>query len=1002
MKTRRGFVFRVFIILFFSFSSYTIPILQKQIAVMKRMYLLLAIIFAISSYTYSQTAIKTSFETTDGYTVAAIAGVNNWSGDGVITTDAGYVKTGSQALRLSSAASSVRLDHTAYAKDATGLTDDVYLDIWIKAAALNGQFTISTYDLTPNSSAKRAFEVILTSGHKIKIYSKGTGSEDASFTIGEWFRISAKIDYAAGTYQVAVNGTLIDKTYNFREDYTPETLGRPSGNKEYHNIRFSNGNATNDIAFEDFYIGTEPIDDVTFGSPNYTRTVTVTQPSNGVITLSPQKEFYNLNEEVSASIAVADHYKFTGWTCDLSGTASPNTFTVTKNMTIGATVEIDNNNPPPTYTITVQQPQEGGSIALEPQQDTYYEGTSVKAIVSLNIGYDFKGWTNDLDGTDNPQTFAITKDMTIGATIEEKTEVGEVIRVNTASALKTALADMVPGDEIVVADGDYNIGGVALKNLGGTNSKPVIVRAENIGKAKLTNKSYFTLTGCENIIFQGFIFDLEHVSTIFKLEGSSYIRITQNEFRMSSTESQSSKWIILGEIWKNEICRSKYNRIDHNLFDGKMDGGAWVVIDGSHGTVPEISKYDKIDHNHFRNNKPRVTNEKETIRMGVSDLSMKSAYTIVEYNLFEECDGDPEVVSVKSCDNIVRYNTFLRSLGTLSLRHGFRNTAEGNYFFGDGKTDENGNGCGGVRVYGLDHVIINNYFEGLTGKKWDAAITITNGDVANSSSSTTSHNIPENVVFAFNTLVNNVSDIEIGFDNNGNYGKAPKNCLIANNIIVNDTEQMILSYSNAALNGVKFENNIMYPTGTSSIGITYTESQIKVVDPMLVKTNMRTPDNTRYSVPYETYKISSGSPAINASTGAYTYLLLDSEGQARQGVADIGADEYNTTDKVTTGVLGADQVGIHGTLTNYETSNTTGVGGESISEIIIYPNPVTDVLNIKSDKDIHEVEIFSLTGRSVLKTTYSSVDLSNFQTGIYLIEITYSDGNKTKSKFLKK
>jgi hypothetical protein len=40
---------------------------------------------------------------------------------------------------------------------------------------------------------------------------------------------------------------------------------------------------------------------------------------------------------------------------------------------------------------------------------------------------------------------------------------------------------------------------------------------------------------------------------------------------------------------------------------------------------------------------------------------------------------------------------------------------EGNYFFGEGKTVESDGqklGCGGVRVYGIGHVVVNNYFEG--------------------------------------------------------------------------------------------------------------------------------------------------------------------------------------------------------------------------------------------------------------------------------------------------
>lgn len=956
----------------------------------------------ISSNICSQTAIQTSFETDEGYTSGNIAGTNNWSGNGTLTAEPAYIKTGLQSLRLSSTASSLQTDHIAYAKDKTGLINDVYLDLWLNIQSLNGEFTVTTYDLTPNSSSKRGAMFAFTSAGQIKIYSGSSGSNEQAYTKNDWIRISARIDYSAGTYQLAINGNLIDKTFNFRESYTPESLGRPSGQKEFHSLRFSNGTATNDIAVDDLYIGTNPIADVNFGSPNLSRTISIAQPANATITLLPQKDTYDLDETVTASIAVDNHYIFSGWTGDLSGTDNPASFTVTKNMAIGANITIDQSNPPASYSVTLNQPTEGGQIIIEPIQSSYYEGTQIKLIATTNIGYEFRGWSGDLTGNENPKTITIRNNLTVGADIIEKTETGTIKEVNTVSQLKTALTAMIPGDEIVVADGNYNLGGMSLKNLGGTNSKPVIVRAANLGKASLTGKTYFTLTGCENIIFQGFKFDLEHVSTIFKLEGSSFIRITQNEFRMASTDSQSSKWIIIGEIWENEICRSKYNRIDHNLFEGKYDSGAWVVIDGSHGTIPEISKYDRIDHNHFRFCQPRVVNEKETIRVGVSDLSMKSAFCTVEYNLFEECDGDPEVVSIKSCDNIIRGNTFRKSLGTLSLRHGVRNRAEGNYFFGDGKTDEEGNGCGGLRVYGIDHVIVNNYFEGLTGSKWDAAITLTNGDVTNSSSSLTSHFLPENVIVAFNTLVNNESDIEIGFDNGGKYGKSPKNCLIAHNIIINDKNQIVKSYSQASLSGVRFENNRMYPTGTSSIGINYTDNQIKIEDPKLVKTNGRTPEQMNIITPFATYKLSADSPCRNAATGSIDYLTTDSEGQPRSGIFDLGADEYSPNSPILTGVIGAEQSGVNGTLEGYENgANNLYNPLMDGKEISISPNPASDILTIHTASEIKTASITAVTGEELIRETTKMLNISSLISGVYLLCVIFEDGKTYQTKFIK-
>lgn len=55
-------------------------------------------------------------------------------------------------------------------------------------------------------------------------------------------------------------------------------------------------------------------------------------------------------------------------------------------------------------------------------------------------------------------------------------------------------------------------------------------------------------------------------------------------------------------------------------------------------------------------------------------------------------------------------------------------------------------GCGGVRVYGIGHVVVNNYFEGLTGDKWDPVLAITNGDKSNGGDlNNSSHLVPENL-----------------------------------------------------------------------------------------------------------------------------------------------------------------------------------------------------------------------------------------------------------------
>jgi poly(beta-D-mannuronate) lyase len=49
---------------------------------------------------------------------------------------------------------------------------------------------------------------------------------------------------------------------------------------------------------------------------------------------------------------------------------------------------------------------------------------------------------------------------------------------------------------------------------------------------------------------------------------------------------------------------------------------------------------------------------------------MSNSRTVVEHNLFQECNGEIEIVSSKSCENTYRYNTFLNCEGAVTLRHG--------------------------------------------------------------------------------------------------------------------------------------------------------------------------------------------------------------------------------------------------------------------------------------------------------------------------------------------
>ena len=69
---------------------------------------------------------------------------------------------------------------------------------------------------------------------------------------------------------------------------------------------------------------------------------------------------------------------------------------------------------------------------------------------------------------------------------------------------------------------------------------------------------------------------------------------------------------------------------------------------------------------------------------------------------------------------------------------------------------------------------------------------------------------------------------------------------------------------------------------------------------------------------------------------------------------------------------------------------------ENASRCQIYPNPFTDVLRITTDNIAHSISVYDLYGRLLKKQEVSStqfeLDLSEFSTGTYLLQVDYGDG----------
>lgn len=78
---------------------------------------------------------------------------------------------------------------------------------------------------------------------------------------------------------------------------------------------------------------------------------------------------------------------------------------------------------------------------------------------------------------------------------------------------------------------------------------------------------------------------------------------------------------------------------------------------------------------------------------------------------------------------------------------------------------------------------------------------------------------------------------------------------------------------------------------------------------------------------------------------------------------------------------------------------TLGVDDFSADVFSVYPNPVIDVLNIRSAVTVDKIAIYDVLGKNVLEATPDvvspSIDMSALNSGIYLIQVTIGNASKT-------
>lgn len=548
--------------------------------------------------------------------------------------------------------------------------------------------------------------------------------------------------------------------------------------------------------------------------------------------------------------------------------------------------------------------------------------------------------------------------------------------VTNSLELKNAIQNAIPGDVIILKNGTWQDIQIEFKN-NGTSLLPIILKAETSGKVLLTGKSNLRIAGNYLIVDGLFFKDGYSTSGVAVVEFKSSAGVESNFCRLTNTSivdynptdsKLDYKWISL---------YGTHNRVDHCYLKGKTNIGTTLVV-----WLSNKPNYHLIDSNYFAFRPPYPENGAETIRVGTSDWSMYDSFTTVEYNYFEECNGETEIISNKSCNNVYRYNTFKNCQGTLTLRHGNNCTVEGNYFFCGKKTDS-----GGIRIIGEDHKVINNYIEDSYGTSFKSAITLMNG-VPNS---------PLNRYFqvkralvAHNTIVNAKVSINIGAGKDSELTLPPIDCTIANNIFYS-AYSPIVTLTDQPIN-MHWTSNIFYG---GNIGMSIS-SENYFQNPELIKSI----DGL--------YRLSPNSFAIDRGTSLSTTILYDFDGQKRNEKPDIGADEFSLEEIKIKPVSSKDVGPEYLRTTSIQEKKMTNLPSE-IELHQNYPNPFNPKTLIKfsipSSFGFQELQlsVYNLLGIELIKLFEGKkspgiyeiqFDAKNLSSGIYFCKLQI--GNNVK------
>ncbi len=312
--------------------------------------------------------------------------------------------------------------------------------------------------------------------------------------------------------------------------------------------------------------------------------------------------------------------------------------------------------------------------------------TKIKLDAGFNCGY-----VEVIIQTNNQQTGEVFIDNL------KITDLGEGEKDLVSGPMRIAVMEKLdnakPGDVIEIPNGEYKDISIFMRP-SGTADKPITLKAQEDGKVILKGKSEIRILGSYCIV-SGIVFKNATSEQLVRFEPESqYCTFTNSAIIDCDHEdiTQSQKQVYI---------RGQHHTVSNIYFKNKSSVGQMIEVPRD----TDDPDYHIIQNCYFGGFKMGSVNGLETIRIGRSDKSQSSSYTVIKGCFFEMCNGENELISLKSSQNEVLNNTFYNSQGSMYFRQGWGSLFEGNVMIGPPISST----ASGIAIHDKNHIVRNNY-----------------------------------------------------------------------------------------------------------------------------------------------------------------------------------------------------------------------------------------------------------------------------------------------------